>query len=535
MTVTAEVPVELTPAGVREPIVSLRDVFCVHRTGEGDAAALQGTTLAIWPGELVCVFGPSGAGKSTLLRVIAGLQVPSAGLVQVLGWDIGRLASRLRSRLRHASIGFLPQHADQVLAPDLPARETVTLPLALRREPRASQLTRAAELLDAAGLAPHADALPDQMSGGERQRLALCAALAHRPRLLLADEPTGELDATAAAAVRSLIVELCRASGTTAIVVSHDPDTAAAADRTVRLRDGRVAEDRRPGEHQIVVGRGGWVHLPPELLSAAGIEDRAHVSLGGDGLLVSPARENRGPGGSPIESEPRSPMPGARGSRDWLPVAVETEALARSRGRGARRREVLVNFTHRFEAGRMTAVVGPSGAGKTTLLQLLAGLDQPDAGELLIGEKRLSGADAEQRAALRRRHIGFLPQEPSPIGFLSAEENVTLALRLRGWSHEEAQERAEAVLAWLGLWNRSRQRVARLSAGEAQRVALARALASARGLLVVDEPTSSLDEARTNAIAELLADAALSDGQTIICATHDPELIRHAHDVVELG
>jgi putative ABC transport system ATP-binding protein len=120
------------------------------------------------------------------------------------------------------------------------------------------------------------------------------------------------------------------------------------------------------------------------------------------------------------------------------------------------------------------------------------------------------------------------------VGFLSAEENVVLALRLRGWSTAAAVRRATIVLAWVGLSDRARQRVARLSAGEAQRVALARALASARGLLIVDEPTSRLDEAGATAIAELLASASASDRQTVVCATHDPLLITHADEVIAL-
>ena len=281
----------LAPVGADEPVIRLRDVFCVHRSGEGDAAALQGTSLEVGRGEIVCVLGPSGAGKSTLLRVIAGLQIPSAGIAEVLGRDIGRLASGQRARLRQASIGFLPQHAESVVSPDLRARESVALPLALRGVGRRRQLERADELLDAAGIGERGDVPARELSGGERQRLALCAALAHRPALLLADEPTGELDAVSAAAVRELIAELSRSHGTTVLVVSHDPVTATIADRSVRLRDGRVVEDRRPGERGLVVGRGGWLHLPPELLGSAGITDRVHVRLGDDGLVISAAPE----------------------------------------------------------------------------------------------------------------------------------------------------------------------------------------------------------------------------------------------------
>jgi len=180
---------------VTPPIVRLRDVFCVHRTSEGDAAALQGMNIELERGEVLGVLGPSGAGKSTLLRVIAGIQVPSAGVVQVLDRDIGRTGARARARLRHREMGFVSQHSDDALAPDLSARHALELPLALRRVPARDRRARASELLELAGLTDRADALPGELSGGERQRLVVCAAVAHRPALLLADEPTGELDA----------------------------------------------------------------------------------------------------------------------------------------------------------------------------------------------------------------------------------------------------------------------------------------------------------------------------------------------------
>ncbi len=141
----------------------------------------------------------------------------------------------------------------------------------------------------------------------------------------------------------------------------------------------------------------------------------------------------------------------------------------------------------------------------------------------------------EQRAARRRARIGYLPQDPAPVGFLSAQENVALALRVRGFALITAAERSSEVLARLGLADRTAQRVSRLSAGEAQRVALARALASARGLVIVDEPTSRLDERAAADVARLLADTAARDAQTVICATHDERLIAHADEVVDLS
>jgi ABC-type lipoprotein export system ATPase subunit len=516
-----------------EPVVALREVFCVHRTNEGDAAALQGTNLELSSGELLCVLGPSGAGKSTLLRVIAGLQEPSAGIVRVLGSDIGRASARRRARLRQERIGYLGQRADSTLPPDLSAGEAVGLPLALRGVGSRPRRARVRELLDAAALGERADALPAELSGGERQRVALCAALAHRPSLLLADEPTGELDDNSAAAIQRLIADLAQAHGCSVVVVSHDPGAAELADRAVRIRDARVVEDRRDGESALVVGRGGWLRLPAELLEQAGIGDRAQAALLDGGLMLTRAGGSAAPRPSAIPSKARGEPTGPR-SRSWEPAPVQLLGVGRGHGRGAGRREVIARLTVTFTPGRMTVVSGRSGAGKTTLLQIVGGLDRADHGDVLIDGTSLSACDAQQLAAFRRDRIGYLPQEPTPVGFLSAEENVALSLRLRGWEPEQAAERAAIVLTRVGLADRARQRVSRLSAGEAQRVALARALASARGLLIVDEPTSRLDESNAGRVAELLVQAAAQDGQTVICATHDPQLIQRADEVLRL-
>jgi ABC-type lipoprotein export system ATPase subunit len=514
-----------------EAVVELRDVFCVHRTNEGDAAALAGTNLELGRGEVLCVLGPSGAGKSTLLRVVAGLQQPSAGVVRVLGRDIGRMPARSRSRLRHELMGFLGQYTDTALSPDLRVRDAVALPLALRGMPRRERRRRVDELFAVTALADRADARPAELSGGERQRFALCAALAHRPALLLADEPTGELDDASADAIRALIVELARTNGTSVMLVTHDPVTAAVAGRTLRIRDGRIVSDRRAGEGQgeeALVVDGGWLRLPPDLLTQAGIGRRARAQPAADGVVVTRATSGSGP------TAPSSPEAPPQPPQRWGPVRVELCRVARTYGNGLTRRQVLSGLTHEFAPGQMTVVTGRSGAGKTTLLKLVAGLDRPSSGQVALDGQQLSDHTGEQLASLRRQRIGYLSQEPAPIEFLSAEENTVLILRIRGWDADAAAERAVTALTRAGLADRARQRVHRLSAGEAQRLALARALAGARGLLIVDEPTSRQDETNARAVAALLAAAAHQEGQTVICATHDPTVIGQADAVMAL-
>src|SRR4051794_21792725 len=272
--------------------IEARDVFRVHVGEAGGTAALQGLTLDVAEREIVVVLGPSGSGKTSLLQLVAGLDRPSAGTVRVFGEDLPTLSRRRRAAFRSQQLGYVDQHYVRALSPELRARELVGLQLGLAGASERERRLRANELLERIGLLDRADARPAELSGGEQQRVALCAALAHRPRLLLADEPTGELDAANATAVYDLIGGLSRETGCTTLIVSHDPESAAVADRIVHVRGGRLAGERSGGaigEEEVVVGRGGWVRLPAELLLRAGITQRAVVREADGGLVVTPA------------------------------------------------------------------------------------------------------------------------------------------------------------------------------------------------------------------------------------------------------
>jgi ABC-type lipoprotein export system ATPase subunit len=493
------------------PAVEARELFRVHSTPEGDAAALQGLSLTVHEGEILTLLGPSGAGKTSFLRLLAGLDLPSAGSLSLLGSDVRALGARGRARYRAESVGYLDQHYARALAPELTAWELVGLRL---RAEGLEHATRSSELLARVGLENRAAARPTQLSGGEQQRVALCAALIHRPRLLLADEPTGELDAANARVVYGAIAELARAERCTAVIVSHDPESTEIADRVVHIRDGRVSEEtvRGAAGSSIVVGRGGWLQLPQEYLDRAGIGSRAAASLEGERIVVSAA------GGPEQKPEPK---PEARVAEAGETVASVRD-LAKTHGTGAGAAHVFDGFDAEFESGRLTVVTGPSGSGKTTLLLLLAGLELPDAGEIEICGTKLDGLDRAGRAELRRRRVALVAQQPGLIPFLSARENVDLTAAVRG------QTLDGEVLAAVGLSERAGQRVSRLSAGEQVRVAVARALAARPRLLLVDEPTARLDQANARTLAVLLSSLAREIGAAVVCATHDPVVIEHA-------
>jgi ABC-type lipoprotein export system ATPase subunit len=511
--------------------IEARDVFRVYSTPEGDAAALQGLTLSVEEREVLVVLGPSGSGKSTFLRILAGLDRPSAGTVTAFGHEVGKLRGRRLADYRSRVLGYVEQHYSRSLDPDLTARELIGLQLGLAGADASARHARADELLERVGLADKAAARPRELSGGEQQRVAVCAALAHKPVLLLADEPTGELDSASAILVYELIGELAREEGCTTVLVSHDVESTGIADRIVRVRDGRVSEEaarEEGGKETLVVGRGGWLRLPEDLLVRAGIGARARAKLADGGIVVTPAgaRAQEAPSDAP-EVRERTNVDGR--------VVAETRQLAKSYGRGAQARFVFSGLDAAFAGGRLAAVTGPSGSGKTTLLHLLAGLGDPDTGEVLVFGRSLGSLDREARAALRREHVAFIGQDPGLTPFLSARENVELGLAIRGVDTDAGQERALDALARVGLAERAEQRAARLSAGERQRVAVARAVAAGASLLLADEPTARLDEANALGVGALFSELARESGVAVVVATHDPLVVEQADSILALG
>ncbi|HEY0970696.1 MAG TPA: ABC transporter ATP-binding protein [Gemmatimonadales bacterium] len=222
------------------PLVLLEDVERDYALAGEAVHAVRGVSLTIADGEYVAVVGPSGCGKSTLLNLVGAVDRPTRGRVVIAGRDVGRLPDREATRFRLLNVGFVFQRF--YLLPTLTALENVELPMAEAGAGRAARRERARELLSYVGLAARERHRPSQLSGGEQQRVAIARALANRPRLLLADEPTGELDARTGAEVIALFERL-NAEGVTIVVVTHDQELASAARRVVRMRDGQIEDD----------------------------------------------------------------------------------------------------------------------------------------------------------------------------------------------------------------------------------------------------------------------------------------------------
>lgn len=278
----------------------------IYQVEQIEVQALQGLDLLVDPGEMIAIVGASGSGKSTLLNVLSGLDVPTAGRARVGGWDLLRMSASDRLVYRRDVVGFVWQQTARNLLPYLTAAENVALPMAFAGMRSRTRARRTAGLLEAMGMGALAGRRPAELSGGQQQRVAIAVALANRPKVLFADEPTGELDSATGeevfAALRSANTDL----GTTVVVVTHDAEVSRQVQRTVAIRDGRTASEvvrrTRVDEHgtsavvaeeYAVLDRVGRLQLPAEYRSALGLRSRVRLELEPDHVGIWPDGSTR--------------------------------------------------------------------------------------------------------------------------------------------------------------------------------------------------------------------------------------------------
>jgi ABC-type lipoprotein export system ATPase subunit len=523
-------PAGTTPA--QAPVVDVRDAFCLHVLPEGAVVALRGITLAVAPGERVVVHGPNGSGKTTLLRLLAGEQALAAGRAvvagQAVGEGVGGRGGRTATvaRWRAAKLGWVDQHPARTLRPELDVLDNVALQQRLAGVPATQAREAAQRALDAVGVGALARRQVETLSGGEAQRVAVAAALAHGPALVLADEPSGELDATNAELVYDALAAAASAAGAALVLVSHDRRAARVADRVVRIRDGRLSETWEPGgEELLVVDDRGWLRLPervrPPTSAVRAVADGDAVTLEPSGAAPPPVPSSSEPvpGGALLGPVPE---PGAGDG----PVA-SLKGVTKAYGD----RVVLAGLDLDVAGGALTVVRGRSGAGKSTLLRVLVGLELPDAGRAELAGIDLTGLDRDGLARLRREHAAVVGQDVHLAETSDAMTNLEVARAVRGLAADtDGDLRGLEALDLTALRHRA---VRLLSGGERQRVAVARALGVGARLVLLDEPSSQLDEASVERLAAVLGAAARA-GTAVVVASHDPVLVDAADTVVDL-
>ena len=367
------------------PLVTCENLVKIYKEQEAniEVVALQGLDLEVRAGELLAIVGRSGAGKTTLMNILGALDLPSAGQCTVAGHAITRMGERERNAYRRFVVGHVWQQSGRNLVSDLTLAENVGLPQMLASAGSRRRARRSAELLERVGLGALAKKRPEQLSGGEQQRGAIAVALANGPRVLLADEPTGELDSLTAADIVALLRDLTHTLGLTVILVTHDPAVAAAADRTIAIRDGRTSTEtvrreqpqpsqvpQTPGEarlhghdrqatelpasaviglpasthrESVLVDRAGRLQLPEEALEAVAFAGRAELRILADHVELWPA------GARPFTADEQVAATAVIG----LPAAIYRETVVIDR---AGRLQLSEEALDRVPFGRHAAV-----------------------------------------------------------------------------------------------------------------------------------------------------------------------------------
>jgi ABC-type lipoprotein export system ATPase subunit len=434
----------------------------VYRTPTGEVHALHDVSCAFPHGAVTAIVGASGSGKSSLLRLIAGLDRPSSGSLVVEGRDVGGGSAGVRRRLRRDLVGYIYQRPSDNFLAHLTVGEHLRLAGGRARGAGGFAL---GELLDLLGIGHRIDHLPAELSGGEQQRAAFAQALATGANIIVADEPTAELDSASSEGVLDRVRALSD-EGVTFVFATHDQAVMSIADERFELEHGRV--------------RG--------TAPAAGPASHASTST----------------------AELRWPTPG---TATWLfdaePV-LQLNDVSKTYGQGDEAVHALQHVSLVARAGEVVGLIGRSGSGKTTLLNIAAGWETPDDGHVVSPDSAWS-------------EIAVVPQRLGLMEELSAQENVEYPARMAGVLDERSLL-IDDLIEVLGLAGLRSRYPRETSLGEQQRIALARALVMRPRLLIADEPTGHQDAGWASRIMWVLREAA-GAGSCCVIATHDPELI----------
>ncbi len=452
-----------------------------YRTASGEVRALRGVTAEFPAGTLVAVVGPSGSGKSSLLRLIAGLDRPNQGSLVVEGTAVHQASARELRRFRRTTVGYLFQRPSDNFLPHLSVREHLQVATRLtHRPPRIEQ----DELLATLGIEDRVDHHPSELSGGEQQRAAIAEVLMGGAHIVVADEPTAELDSASSRHVMDTIDALVEA-GVTFVVATHD--------RAVMRRSGAVLE----------LDHG--------------------VRKGGRSVGTEPAPQTKPARAEPEDRRWRAPRTAVSLELD-VPSVLEVTSVSKAYQRGDEVVHALDAVSISLREGELVGLVGRSGSGKTTLLNVMAGWERPDSGFLTRpGAGEVPGWD----------ELAVVPQKLGLFDELTVRENLEYPARLTG-RLDELRERVQALMESLGIEHLHARYPKETSLGEQQRTAVARALVLSPTLVLADEPTGHQDAVSERRVLDAFAQAAAA-GAACLIATHNEALSARLDRVLHMA
>ena len=452
--------------------IQISDLFYIYENNGEKVVALRGLDLSVELGECLVIRGPNGSGKSTLVKLLTGYERPTAGEIYIEGRNISEIDP---IRLRRQYVASINQNGS--LIRELTVHQNLMLAYSLNESlaSRSKELTT--QVLEEHGLSPLTNRYPDQLSAGERQFVSLLSAVATNPQVLVADEPTEELDHTGAKVIYSLLKSLC--SKTIVILVTHDLRAEEYATRTVRIREGRISEEWSAGAaEQSVIDEFGWMRV----------------------------REV-------TQEVPTRPM---MATSENMGSILEVKGVKLQFGD----QEIFSEVSFTASPGQLIALDStlPAKTGKSSLLRILSGIQEADAGSVVIKGAVVGELNREGRSQLREDFVSYLPQRGNAL------ERITLGEYLG----------SSAVDLGKSVNQRVNSPLANFSGGERARIELLKIIAEARPILLLDEPISQMDERRTIEAIEALF-GYLENGGVVVISTRNEVLLEAADQIIHLG
>ena len=500
-------------------IIQMRDVVKAYATGDGPFTALNDVSLDIKPGEFLGITGKSGAGKTTLLNMIAGISKLTSGEVLFYGGNNGSvtpihaLDEDKLALWRGKNMGIIYQSFE--LMPSLNLVDNVMLPPDFlgAYQPTTSK-AKALELLELVDIVEHAYKIPAHISGGQKQRVAIARALVNDPPLIIADEPTGNLDSVTAETIFQIFEKLV-AQGKTLVMVTHDESLAPRFTRRLHIVDGVVGSLPQNGTGHI---SSSAVIEETEQEISLEVQDIAEKQSASQDATV-PCDES-----APKRAVPQQDYP-----------AIVLRGVDKVYENAAGKFVALKSIDMQLNYGQFISIVGKSGCGKSTLLNMITGIDHPTAGEVIVGNERIYEMSESQRALWRGRNMGVVFQFFQLLPTLTLLENTMLPMDYcKVYPFHERPERAMELLKMVGLDEQAHKLPASASSGQQQSAAIARALATDPALILADEPTGNLDSRSAENILHLFERLA-GEGKTILIVTHDPSITQRTDQTIILS
>jgi len=501
------------------PIFQLRNVVKAYAIGDGSFLALNNINIDIQPGEFLGITGKSGAGKTTLLNMISGVSELTSGEVIFYGAGNGSATTGIQihnldedhlALWRGQNLGIIYQSFE--LMPTLNLVENVMLPPDfLGGYHPATSKHRALELLDLVEIREHAYKIPAHISGGQKQRVAIARALVNDPPLIIADEPTGNLDSVTAETIFQIFEKLVE-RGKTIVMVTHDESLAPRFSRQLHIADGVI--DNPGASESLRTNQTEIYRVGEQPVSGA---NPIAAPLPADAEAPCPERTLE-----PVEAQPGQP-------------AIVLRRVDKVYENAAGKFVALKNVNMQLNYGQFISIVGKSGCGKSTLLNMVTGIDHPTAGEVVVGNQRIYEMSESQRALWRGKNIGVVFQFFQLLPTLTLLENTMLPMDYcKVYPFYERPARAMELLKMVGLEEQAHKLPASVSSGQQQSAAIARALATDPAIILADEPTGNLDSVSADKILNLFQQLA-SQGKTILIVTHDPSITQRTDQTIILS